>query len=127
MKFDNEVVELFSTKSKTKSSIRNTLDKYVHGRKFIIRLRMDYQEALARTLKLQEYAIEFNHKDTIYIVVPADYNEMQLFLADYYSASNKEKKLNCEEYSSDGKFSVYRIDVNFHNKNLSSKSSTAKK
>lgn len=71
---------------------------------------MNYHEALARTLKLQQYAAEFNHKDVKYIVVPADYKEMETFLYDYGNQSDQQQEINCIEYCSEGIFSVYRID-----------------
>jgi len=78
---------------------------------------MNYQEALARTLKLQQYAAEFNHKDVKYIVVPADYKEMETFLNDYgRGLSDQQQEINCSDYCSDGIFSVYRIDQFFQEK-----------
>jgi len=71
---------------------------------------MNYKEALARTIKLQQYAAEFNHNDAKYIVVPADYKEMETFLHDYNNRSDLQQEINCSEYCSDGIFSVYRID-----------------
>ena len=72
---------------------------------------MNYKEAIARTVKLQEYAAEFNHKDILYIVVPADYQEMKLFLEDYHKPLNNKEKPDCKKYSSDGNFSIYRVDA----------------
>jgi len=68
---------------------------------------MNYKEALARTLKLQEYAAEYNHKDIQYIVVPAAYQEMEKFLKDY----KDHKDPDCRQYSVDGNFSVYRTEI----------------
>lgn len=71
---------------------------------------MNYKEALVRTEKLNQYAKEFNLGNILYIVVPADHQEMQLFLVDYYKYVSSQTELNCKEYSSEGDFLVYRID-----------------
>lgn len=76
---------------------------------------MTYQEALSRVQRLQEYSVEFN-RDLFYIVVPANYSEMEKFLKEYEQPSHRKTDLDCRAYCTDENFSVYRFDVNPQNK-----------
>ncbi|MCY0970520.1 hypothetical protein [Chryseobacterium wangxinyae] len=79
---------------------------------------MNYQEALARVEKLQQYAEEY-YQEAKYIVVPAALKDMDNFLKDREQSATKEV-INCQAYSSDGIFSVYRIDLSSKNKKQNS-------
>ncbi|MCU7616272.1 hypothetical protein NZ698_03615 [Chryseobacterium sp. PBS4-4] len=71
---------------------------------------MNYKDAVIRAKKLNEYAKEFRHENVQYIIVPADHQEMQTFLNDFYRSHNEQSELNCEEYCTNGSYLVYRID-----------------
>lgn len=73
---------------------------------------MNYQQALERTFRLQNFAEEFNlNKRVRYIVVPGNHNEMMKFLNNNPSFREEQDYEKCMRFSSDGDFAVYRLEL----------------
>ena len=71
---------------------------------------MNYQQALERTLRLKNFAEEFNLSDSVrYIVVPGNQNEMTKFLDNNFTFNDDQDLEKCIQFSSDNDFQVYRL------------------
>lgn len=73
---------------------------------------MNYQQALERTLRLKNFAQEFNLSDSVrYIVVPKKQNEMTKFLDNNFTFNDDQDFEKCIQFSSDNDFQVYRLEL----------------